>query len=170
MSTLPIYRQTIHTTLLICVDTKLIMVGRVAKNWTFTIDNHTKRDKARLERLASSVSYLLFKGRKTLRGTNYIEGFVSFEKIKVDKQVRSLLGGSGQLQCLSISQGIHISNCRCCAERMQDAVLKTMKASRWYALYHSPMVGDPPTGGTQKRAPGAPACGAFITTTLTNQS
>jgi len=138
------------------------MVAHRGRHWTFTIKNYTDVDEARLERLALSVSYLLFRGKVSSTGTPHLLGFVSFKSAKSVEQARKLLGGSGHLQCLSRAKANCIPSCSCCAERKQDIVLKTIKASRWYALYHSPMVGDPPTGGTQKRAPGAPACGAFL--------
>lgn len=65
-----------------------------AKNWCFTLNNHTDEDVERLEGLGTSVQYLVAGKEVGENGTPHLQGFVSLSSRKRLAYVKTLLGSN----------------------------------------------------------------------------
>jgi len=65
-----------------------------AKNWCFTLNNHTDEDIERIKALGDSVSYLIAGKETGESGTPHLQGFVSFPSRKRLNQVKSIIGSN----------------------------------------------------------------------------
>lgn len=69
-----------------------------AKHWTFTLNNYTDEDEARIQRVGDEVAYLIYGREVSASGTPHLQGFVTLRKKLRLSQIRALLGDSAHYE------------------------------------------------------------------------
>lgn len=70
----------------------------IAKCWTFTLNNYTDEDDARLQSLSGELDYIVFGREVGDSGTRHLQGFLKFSSKRRMQQVKNAIGGNPHVE------------------------------------------------------------------------